>query len=123
MDNGYACYYRLRAYYFMGRTGYSNTIGVFAVNIDENKDGSLITTIYPNPFSAVTNLSFRLYKPENVHFTVYNVQSQIVFDMQEKQDAGEQRIEFNADGLPAGMYYYRIVAGDRTGSGKLVVGD
>ena len=79
--------------------------------------------ICPNPFASVTTLSYTLDSMENIRFTVYNVQSQIVFDMQEKQTAGEQRIEFYAEGLPAGMYYYQLVAGDRVASGKLVVGN
>jgi hypothetical protein len=76
--------------------------------------------VNPNPFTTSTTLSFRLSKPENVRFTAYNVQSKIVFEMQEKQEKGEQKVQWNADGLPAGMYYYRIQAGDRLGSGKMV---
>jgi len=74
----------------------------------------------PNPFTTSTTLSYTLDKPENVNFTVYNVQSQIVFNMKEKQDKGEQQIKWNAEGLPAGMYYFRIQAGDKVGGGKMV---
>jgi hypothetical protein len=70
--------------------------------------------------TTTTTLSFRLSKPENVKFTVYNVQSQIVYTMEEKQAKGEQKVQWNAEGLPAGMYYYRIQAGDKVGSGKMV---
>jgi hypothetical protein len=77
-------------------------------------------TISPNPFTTVSTLSFRLFKPENVQFTVYNVQSKIVYTIVEKQDAGEQQIQWNAEGLPAGMYYFRIQAGEKSGSGKVV---
>jgi hypothetical protein len=77
-------------------------------------------TISPNPFTASTTLSFRLSKPENVHFTVYNVQSQIVYTIEERREKGEQEIQWNAEGLPAGMYYFRIQAGDKVGGGKMV---
>jgi hypothetical protein len=77
-------------------------------------------TVSPNPFANSTTLSFRLSKPENVQFTVYNVQSQIVFRMQERQDRGEQKIQWNAEGLPAGMYYFRIQAGETVGGGKII---
>ena len=79
--------------------------------------------VFPNPFTSSTTLSFWLYKPENIRFTVYNVQSKIVYTIEDRRNAGEQRIEWNANGLPAGLYFYRLVAGDRIGSGKLVVGD
>jgi hypothetical protein len=85
------------------------------------KDQAILNvTIYPNPLSTTTTLAFRLGKPENVQFTVYNVQSQIVYTMQEKQDAGEHKVQWNAEGLPAGMYYFRIQAGEKSGSGKVV---
>ena len=75
---------------------------------------------FPNPFITATTLSFRLFKPENVQFTVYNVQSQMVYTMEERREKGEQQFKWNADGLPAGIYYFRIQAGDKVGSGKMV---
>ena len=78
-------------------------------------------SVSPNPVITITTISYTLVKPQDVHFTVYNVQSQIVSTMQERQDAGEQKIQWNAEGMPAGMYYYRIVAGKQTASGKLIV--
>ena len=74
----------------------------------------------PNPFTTSTTLSFRLSKPENIQFTVYNVQSMIVYTIEEWREKGEQKIHWNADGLPAGMYYFRIQAGDKVGGGKMV---
>jgi hypothetical protein len=79
-------------------------------------------SISPNPFTTSTTLSFRLSKPENVRFTVYNVQSQIVYEIEERRNAGEQQIEWNAKGLPSGMYYFRIQAGEKVGGGKMVIG-
>jgi len=38
----------------------------------------------------------------------------------QKQPKGEQQVQWNAEGLPAGMYYYRIQAGDKIGGGKMV---
>ena len=76
--------------------------------------------ISPNPFTTSTTLSFILDKPENVQFTIYNVQAQIVYRMQEQQDKGEQQIQWNAEGIPAGMYYFRIQAGYMVGGGKMV---
>jgi len=40
--------------------------------------------------------------------------------MQEKQEKGEQHVQWNAEGLPAGMYYLRIQAGERLGSGEII---
>jgi hypothetical protein len=80
----------------------------------------LAVSIYPNPFSTSTTFSYTLEKPENIRFTVYNVQSGIVYERLEKQGKGEQKLRWNADGLTAGMYYFKLQAGDRYGSGKIV---
>ena len=90
-----------------------------SVGIDEHYD-ELTLQISPNPFTTSTILSYTLERPKNIRFTVYNVQSKIVFTMQEKQDKGEQRIQWNAEGLTAGMYYFRLQTGDKVGGGKMV---
>ncbi len=94
----------------------------FPVNIEENNTVSGLS-IFPNPFTTSTTFEYDLAKPGDVQFTIYNVQSQIVFRMQEKQDKGVQRVIWSAEGLPAGMYYCRIMAEGKVGSGKLVVSD
>ncbi len=95
-----------------------NNIGIRG-NLAINND--ILEVIFkPNPFTTSTTLSYTLDKPENIRFTVYNVQSQIVYRMQERQEKGEQLIQWNAEGLPAGMYYFRIQAGEMVGSGKVV---
>ena len=90
-----------------------------AVSVDEHHLFENLS-ISPNPFTTSTTLSFRLEKPENVQFTVYNVQSEIVFEMQERQDKGEQEIIWNAEGLPAGMYFIRLQTGDKIVGRKLL---
>ncbi len=87
--------------------------------ITEHKS-DLISTVYPNPFATHTTLSYTLDKPGNIRFTVYNVQSQIVYRMEEEQGKGKQTLQWNAEGLPAGMYYFRIQAGEMLGSEKIV---
>ncbi len=76
--------------------------------------------VSPNSFTISTTLSFTLSKPENIHFTVYNLQSQIVYTIEEWRERGEQQLQWNAEGLPAGIYYFRIQAGDKVGGGKMV---
>jgi len=90
------------------------------VGIGEYHQNQRLINTYPNPLTTSTTLSYTLDKPENVHFTIYNVQGRIVFMMQENQAKGLQRMEWNAEGLPAGMYYFRMQAGDKVGGGKMV---
>ena len=94
----------------------------FSTGITDLSHNTADVRSFPNPFTTSTTLSFRLEKPDNVRFTVYNVHSQIVYTIEGRREKGEQKIEWNAEGLPAGMYFYRLEAGDRICCGKLVVG-
>jgi hypothetical protein len=89
-------------------------------NVSEIHNENIKLTIYPNPFTTSTTLSYNLDKPENIRFTVFNVQSQIVYTIEENQEKGEQKFQWNADGLPAGMYYFMLQAGEMAGVGKMV---
>lgn len=94
------------------------------VSIDEpellTSEDEFTSIVYPNPFTTSTTLSYTLDKPCNVQFTIYNLQGKIVEIIQKNQEKGEQQVQWNAEGLPAGMYYFRIQAGDKTGSGKMI---
>jgi hypothetical protein len=40
--------------------------------------------------------------------------------IEHKQPEGKHEVLWNAEGLPAGMYYCRIETGDNVGSGKMI---
>ncbi|PIQ60918.1 MAG: hypothetical protein COV99_09935 [Bacteroidetes bacterium CG12_big_fil_rev_8_21_14_0_65_60_17] len=88
----------------------------FEFSLDQN---------YPNPFMGATAIQFSLAKSESVRLSVYNVLGQEVAVLVdgETMPAGRHEVVFNASGLSAGMYMYRIEAGssfDRTQSMMLV---
>lgn len=89
--------------------------------LNANNYGMLSVKIAPNPFTTSTTFKYFLEKPTDVAITIYNAQGQVVDRIQLTQDKGEQRVTWNAEGLPSGMYYFRIVAGEMLGSGKLVL--
>jgi hypothetical protein len=37
------------------------------------------------------------------------------------QPKGEQRVSFNTGALPDGIYYYRLMAGNEKGNGKMII--
>lgn len=66
---------------------------------------------YPNPFNPSTTISFTLAEQSVVTLKVYNLLGQEVatlFD-REELDGGDQSIDFVADGLSSGVYFYRLV--------------
>ena len=66
---------------------------------------------YPNPFNPTTTLSFVLAEPSTVSLKIYDLLGQQVASVFDRQmmDEGEQEVEFSADALASGVYFYRIV--------------
>ena len=69
---------------------------------------------FPNPFVGRTTFLFSLKEASTVSFAVYDMLGRRVADIfsDEWTSAGEQRITFDASGLAAGQYFYRLEAGD-----------
>ncbi|MEA3480262.1 MAG: T9SS type A sorting domain-containing protein [Bacteroidota bacterium] len=91
------------------------------VNVSKVEDVDNHVKTYPNPFTTSTTFSYTLNKPSTVTLGIFNPQGQLIEKIEQEQSKGEQQMQWNAEGLPAGMYYYRIAAGKLTGSGKLII--
>jgi len=76
--------------------------------------------VTPNPFATSTTLSYNLNKPSIVTISIFNFLCQLIDKIEQKQAGGEQQVQWNAEGLPAGIYYFRIQAGEKVGGGKMV---
>jgi N-acetylneuraminic acid mutarotase len=88
--------------------------------------GSLQSSVvsYPNPTNGISHFTFRISQYQYVTLKIYDFQGREVAVVLDKAlSAGEHTIQWNAEGLPAGMYYYRLSTNDyrlTTASGKLV---
>jgi hypothetical protein len=77
---------------------------------------------YPNPFNPATRISFALPQKEHVVLKVYNLLGQEVATVvNAEKTAGNYTVEFNADKLGTGIYFYRINAGSFTQVKKMVI--
>ena len=77
--------------------------------------------IYPNPFTSIATFSYTLEKPSTAIISIFNSQGQLIKKIEQKQPKSEQQVQWNAEGLPAGMYYFTISDNcGRIGSGKLL---
>ncbi|MCG8372820.1 MAG: BspA family leucine-rich repeat surface protein, partial [Balneolales bacterium] len=77
---------------------------------------------YPNPFNPSTTISFSV--PENKFMTlaVFNVLGQVVSVLVNEQLApGEYAYNFDASGLPSGIYMYQLTSGEFTESRKMLL--
>jgi choice-of-anchor B domain-containing protein len=68
---------------------------------------------YPNPFNPSTKIEFKISKSEVVTLKVYDVLGNEVASLvNETKPAGIYEINFNASGLPSGIYLARLQSGN-----------
>jgi hypothetical protein len=106
-------------YYKQNPTG--NPIGI--VNISsEIPDGFSLGQNYPNPFNPETNIDFKLPNEGFVKLAVYDItgkETAVLFNNRLK--AGEYKVDFNASGLPSGVYFYRLTSADYSETKRMIL--
>lgn len=91
---------------------------------DDNQvpDGFNLLQNYPNPFNPSTKIEFQIPNGSLTKVTVYNLAGQEVATLlNEYRPAGTYSIEFNAENLPSGIYFYRLTAGDYSAMKKMIL--
>lgn len=77
---------------------------------------------YPNPFNSNTTISFSVPRSGQVTLKIFNLLGEEVATLVSgNRDAGTFTVEWNADGQPSGVYFYRLKAGDFIQTRKLVL--
>ena len=77
---------------------------------------------YPNPFNPSTTIKYQLPQRSNVILKVFNTLGEEVAELvNELKNAGSYSIEFNANNLPSGVYFYRMESNNFTSTKKLIL--
>jgi PKD repeat protein len=77
---------------------------------------------YPNPFNPKTIINYEFPITNSVDLTIYDMLGQKVETLvSEKQAAGHHQVEWNAENLPSGVYYYMIKSGDFRDVKKMIL--
>jgi hypothetical protein len=64
---------------------------------------------FPNPFNPITTISFYLPKESYINLQIYDIHGKVVSTLINKtMDEGSHSVKFNSDGLPSGIYFYRL---------------
>ncbi len=93
-------------------TGVSNEPIPVEASLDQN---------FPNPFNPSTQIGFSLSHSSTVTLTIYDILGRHVETLvNERLSAGFHSIQWNADGLSSGVYYYRLTT-DQTVQTKHLV--
>jgi endonuclease I len=78
---------------------------------------------FPNPFAIRTAIAFELDRAAKVSLVVYDIRGRQVGRVLEGRllAAGRYRVSISGDGLSPGVYYYRLTAGDRVRTRRMVL--
>ncbi len=76
---------------------------------------------HPNPFNPVTSLQYAIGSGQFVSLKVYDILgNEVATLVNEENPAGSYEVQFNAEGLSSGIYFYQLSA--RTPTGKTDAG-
>ena len=77
---------------------------------------------YPNPFNPSTSIEYALPTESNVRIMVYNLIGQKIAELVNgAQMAGYHIVNFNANNLSSGIYFYKIIATSKNNSNKFIL--
>jgi hypothetical protein len=77
---------------------------------------------YPNPFNPVTTIRFEVPVSQNVELAVFDMlgrQVKVLYN--DMAPAGIVAVDFNAEGLSSGVYFYRLKTENFIESKKLLL--
>jgi hypothetical protein len=79
-------------------------------------------TVFPNPFSNLTTVSFSMKEEGNVSFSLYDAFGQVVKTGNHGiLPTGQQKFDISGNGLATGIYFLKIKAGSQVLTGKVSV--
>ena len=77
---------------------------------------------YPNPFSPISQITYTIPDSSHVLIVLYNVEGKIVDTIENQiRLPGSHTIEIESLNLLAGIYFFRLQAGEFTDTKKLLI--
>jgi len=97
-----------------------NPVGIHQINTIVKEFN--LSQNYPNPFNPVTKINFSIPKSDYVSLRVYDILGrEVKVLVSENLAVGEYEVDFDAEKLSSGMYYYSLRAGDFVSVKKMVL--
>jgi hypothetical protein len=77
---------------------------------------------YPNPFNPETKIIYSVQEPAYVELFVYNsLGEKIAEPVNEYKSTGTYDVTFSGEGLPSGIYYYRLKVNNHSQIRKMLL--
>lgn len=101
---------------------YKIVINPNSVGLQENGNVNFnVKQNSPNPFSGKTNINVTVPADDKLKISVYNMLGKIVMERKTDASKGQNEIEFDATGLPGGIYFYNVEYKGKTVTRKMMV--
>jgi hypothetical protein len=111
-------YYRLKQIDFNGTYEYSSVVEVDVRSLDYYT----LEQNYPNPFNPATTIGYVLKEIINTKLILFNaIGEEIAVLVNEVQEKGFHKVDFNASDLASGIYFYCLQAGDFIETKKMIL--
>ena len=82
----------------------------------------LLLQNYPNPFNPTTVIRYGISRRAAVKLTLYNTLGQVAAEINEgEKEAGYHQVRVDAKGLPSGVYFYRLNAGEYVETRRMIL--
>jgi len=95
---------------------------VIGENNNINASSFYLAQNYPNPFNPITKIQYAIGNRQFVSLKVYDILGrQVATLVNEEKSAGNYIIEFNAEELSSGIYFYQLSSGDFKDAKKLIL--
>ncbi|MCA0447035.1 MAG: T9SS type A sorting domain-containing protein [Bacteroidetes bacterium] len=109
--------YRLKQLDLDGTVSFSQILTI------ENKPTEFaLQQNYPNPFNPVTVITYQLASKGNVELRVFDMLGREVKTLvNQVKEAGNYSVDFSAENLPSGVYFYRLNAGNFSETRKMTI--
>jgi hypothetical protein len=107
-----------------GTPGSDDSVATFVSERDErqNPQEFALYQNYPNPFNPKTTIKFALASPVKVQLSIYNILGQrVAVLLNNEMTAGVHAINWNAENLAGGLYFYHLQAGEFSQTKKLTL--
>jgi len=79
---------------------------------------------FPNPFKGMTNIPFSMAEAGSVQIDIYDASGRLIHNLLKKQFVqGDHIVQWNASGLPEGIYFYELKVGGITESRICIIAE
>lgn len=100
---------------------YTQPVGIINISIN-TPDQYFLCQNYPNPFNPGTNIKYQITKNGDVKLIVYNVlEKEITTLVDQYQQAGTYKVDFDASNYSSGTYFYKISTKDFSETKRMIL--